>query len=150
MINLLPPATTLALYFTPDLPKTFQALLEEHLEYKLEDYKGVSKRSWGNALAMSYSQHLYMYWLVIEKATKLHSGNDMAFKLQEAARQLDEERGTMSMYKLYESKKASDVKRQKRKIMPVKGGRNGLDRLTFDSGVRQLFFLLFLHVVALV
>ena len=58
------------------------------------------------------------------KATKLHLGNDMAFKLQEAARQLDEEeRGTMSMYKHYESKKASDVKRQKRKIMPVEGGR---------------------------
>jgi len=43
--------------------------------------------------------------------------------LKEAARQLDEERGTMTMSKFYEAKKASDANRQKRKVNPGKGGR---------------------------
>ena len=61
--------------------------------------------------------------MIVEKAVMLRLGNDMAYKLQEAARQLDEERGTMTVYKFYDAKKRSDTKTQKRKINPVEGGR---------------------------
>jgi Centromere DNA-binding protein complex CBF3 subunit, domain 2 len=128
MVGLCPPAT-LVPYFKPELPDSFQALLEEHLKYKLEDFKGVSKSSWGHALAMSYSRRSYLYRLIVEKAVKLRSGHDMAYKLQEAARQLEEERGTMTMYKFYDAKKRSDTKRQKRKINPVEGGRKRTRRI---------------------
>jgi hypothetical protein len=122
MVELCPPRS-LVPYFPRDLPVTMQKLLEEHLQYKLEEYRGVSKKNWGAALAMAYSRRSYLFRLIVVKAGMLRSGNDMAFKLQEAARQLDEERGTMSVYTFYEAKKASDAKRQKRKVNPVQGGR---------------------------
>lgn len=122
MVELCPPRS-LVPYFPSDLPVTMQKLLEEHLQYKLEEYRGVSKKSWGAALAMAYSRRSYLFRLIVVKASMLRSGNDMAFKLQEAARQLDEERGTMSVYTFYEAKKASDAKRQKRKVNPVQGGK---------------------------
>jgi hypothetical protein len=67
--------------------------------------------------------------LIVAKAVILRSGIDMAFKQQEAARQLDEERGTMTMSKFYETKKASDANRQKRKVNPVQGGRKRARRI---------------------
>lgn len=97
MVELCPPAT-LVPYFPTELPSSMQGLLEEHLQYKL-------------------------FRLIVVKAVNLRSGSDMAFKQQEAARQLDEERGTMSLSKFYETKKKSDVNREKRKVNPVQGGR---------------------------
>jgi hypothetical protein len=128
MVELCPPATSVP-YFTTDLPASMQKLLEEHLQNKLEEYKGVSKESWGSALAMAYSRRSYLFRLIVAKAVKLRSGNDMAFKQQEAARQLDEERGTMTMSKFYEAKKASDANTQKRKVNPVEGGRKRSRRI---------------------
>ena len=122
MLELCPPATTIP-YFKNELPASMQILLEEHLEHKLEQYKGVSKTSWGNALAMAYSKRSYLFRMIVAKAVKIRSGNDMAFKQQEAARQLDEEGGTMSLSTFYDTKKASDANRQKRKVNPVQGGR---------------------------
>ena len=150
MVELCPPATSVP-YFTTDLPASMQKLLEEHLQNKLEEYKGVSKKSWGSALAMAYSRRSYLFRLIVAKAVKLHSGNDTAFKQQEAARQLDEERGTMTMSKFYEAKKASDVNRQKRKVNPVQGGRKQSQRpdvgqmrvLILSSRVVCPFFLVF-------
>jgi hypothetical protein len=43
MVELCPPAT-LVPYFPTELPSSMQSLLEEHLQYKLEEFKGVSKR----------------------------------------------------------------------------------------------------------
>ena len=123
MVELCPPAT-LVPYFPPELPETMQTLLEEHLQYKLEEFKGASKTGWGKGLAMGLSRRSYLYRLIVAKAVMLRSGNDMAFKQQEAARQLDGERGTMSVYKFYMAKKESDSNTQKRKkVNPVQGGR---------------------------
>jgi hypothetical protein len=109
-------------YFPPELPGSLQRLLEEHLQYKLEDYKGLSKKDWGKGVAMALSRRSYLYRLIAAKAAFVRSGNDLAFKMQEAARQLDDERGTMSVYKFYMAKKRSDETRQKRKVNPVEGG----------------------------
>jgi hypothetical protein len=129
MVELCPPATSVP-YFKTDLPASMQILLEEHLQYKLEEFKGVSKKGWTKGLPMALSRRSYLFRLIVAKAVTLRSGNDMAFKQQEAARQLDEERGTMSVSKFYETKKASDANRQKRKVNPVQGGRKRLRRIS--------------------
>jgi hypothetical protein len=128
MVALCPPAS-LAPYFPIELPTSMQTLLEEHLQYKLEEFKGVSKKCWKKGLAMALSRRSYLFRLIVEKAVMLRSGNDMAFKHQEAARQLDEERGTMSLSKYYDKKKSIDLRRQKRKVNPVQGGRKRTRRV---------------------
>jgi hypothetical protein len=128
MVALCPPAP-LAPYFPIELPSCMQNLLEEHLRYKLEDFKGVSKKCWTKGLAMALSRRSYLFRLIVEKAVMLRSGNDMAFKQQEAARQLDEERGTMSLSKFYDKKTPHDSSRQKRKGNPVQGGRKRTRRV---------------------
>ena len=110
MVELCPPATMVP-YFKTELPASMQILLEEHLQYKLEEFKGVSKKSWTKGLPMALSRRSYLFRLIVAKAVMLRSGNDMAFKQQEAAKQLDEERGTMSLSKFYKAKKASDANR---------------------------------------
>jgi hypothetical protein len=97
--------------------------LKNILQYKLEDFKGVSKKTWTKGLAMALSRWLYLFRLIVVKAVNLRSGSEMAFRQQEAARQLDEERGTMSLSKFYKAKKKSDMNRQKRKVNPVQGRR---------------------------
>jgi hypothetical protein len=112
MVELCPPAT-LVPYFPTDLPSSMQGLLEEHLQCKLEDFKGVSQETWTKGLAMALSGRSYLFRLIVVKAVNLRSGSDMTFKQQEAARQLDEERGTMSLSKFYKTKKKSDVNRER-------------------------------------
>jgi hypothetical protein len=122
MVEICPRPSSMVPYFPPELPGSLQRLLEEHLQYKLEDYKGLSKKDWGKGVAMALSRRSYLYRLIAAKAAFVRSGNDLAFKMQEAARQLDDERGTMSVYKFYMAKKRSDETRQKRKVNPVEGG----------------------------
>jgi hypothetical protein len=78
---------------------------------------------------MALSQWSYLFRLIVVKAVMLGSGNDMAFKQQEAARQLDEDRGTMSLAKFYEKKKVRDLNRQNRKVNPGQGGRKRSRRI---------------------
>jgi hypothetical protein len=129
MVELCPPAT-LVPYFPTELPSSMQSLLEEHLQYKLEDFKGVSKKTWTKGLArMALSRRSYLFRLIVVKAINLRSGSDMAFKQQEAARQLDEERGTMSLSKFYKTKKKRDMNWQKKEVNPVQGGRKRPTRI---------------------
>ena len=95
-------------------------LLEEHLDYNVEQYnsKSVSKKGWETSLAMALSKRCYLYRKIVDKARNIVAV-DKAAQLQEAARQLDAERGTMSVNKYMEQEKAKDRqigKIQKRKV----------------------------------
>jgi hypothetical protein len=96
MVELCPPATHNVPYFQPRLPSTLQTLLEEHLGQGLEDFKGVSKIGWRSAVAMALSRRWFLFSLISSKPETV-CGGDQPFRLQEAARRLDKERGSMSV-----------------------------------------------------
>jgi hypothetical protein len=122
MVELCPPATHNVPYFQPKLPSTLQALLEEHLRQRLEDFKGVCKIGWRSAVAVALSRRWFLFGLISSKSETVRGG-DRPFKLQEAARQLDVDRGSMSVFKYYEAEKKKGSAAKKRNVNPVPGGR---------------------------
>lgn len=107
MQNLVPNRQGQAPPIPAALPQTIQQVLEQHLTLRLHEYHAGIKKQWPQALQMRCSRRQYLYQMVLEKASGIR-GIDLAAELQEAARALDRERGTMSVTAYFDQRKADD------------------------------------------
>jgi hypothetical protein len=107
MQNLVPNRQGQAPPIPAALPQTIQQVLEQHLTLGLHEYHACIKKQWPQALQMRCSRRQYLYQMVLEKASGIR-GIDLAAELQEAARALDRERGTMSVTAYFDQRKADD------------------------------------------
>jgi hypothetical protein len=82
----------------------------------------VCKIGWRSAVAVALSRRWFLFGLISSKSETVRGG-DRPFKLQEAARQLDVDRGSMSVFKYYEAEKKKGSAAKKRNVNPVPGGR---------------------------
>ena len=107
MLQLMPPRSE-----APIVPIvmaiSMQALLEQHLQFRFEEYKIENKSTWPRPTRMALSKRCYLFSLIKEKAATLRTGQDAPGRLQEAARLLDAERETMSMSAYYNRRKEDD------------------------------------------
>jgi hypothetical protein len=117
-------AAALVPFIPQALPDSMQKLLHEHNLYGLESYHLVARKKerWG-PVYMRWSRRCYFYKKIVDKATRIRRGEDQAFRLEEAARQLDLARGTMTLNQYYEQLKRDDPSTKKRTVNPVEGGR---------------------------
>jgi hypothetical protein len=108
---------------TKKLPATLQQLLEQHIGHDLANSnKGVAKKggTW-KSVKMQLSRRSFLYEMIENKANSLRGAFD--FRHKEAARRLDEERGTMTVSQYLTHKKKQEVTTKKRRVTPVLGGR---------------------------
>lgn len=135
LVSLLPPPPPAEALVPQKLPNTMIKLLEEHLRHGIEQHDGVSKAHWADSgLAMRLSRRAYLHKLVVEKAKGLTGFSDLAALLQESARLLDVDRGSMTLRQFMEDQKRKDSATKKRTIDKSQGPRKRVRRVVVGDG----------------
>jgi hypothetical protein len=125
------PLATLVPYFPPELPETMQILFEEHLQYKLEKFKGVSKKGWGKGLAMGLSRRSYLYRLIVAKlscSVPAMTWTSSCKKLRDSL--MVNEGPCLSTSSIWQRRKATQTRKRGRSIQSKQGGRKRSRRIS--------------------
>jgi Centromere DNA-binding protein complex CBF3 subunit, domain 2 len=90
-------------YFPTPLPKSMEALWQEHCIYKLDAWagKGISKKHWPDAVKMGFSRRMFFYRKIYEQASRFRNETEdfHTGKMPRAAAELDKMRAGRSMPK---------------------------------------------------
>jgi Centromere DNA-binding protein complex CBF3 subunit, domain 2 len=93
--------------FPKDMPKSMEALLQEHRIYKLDAWAGpgIGKKHWPQGVAMGFSRRMFFYSKIQDQALRFRNVAEdfQASKMPRAAAELDKMRAGRSLTKFGEA-----------------------------------------------
>ena len=103
--------------FPTALPQSMATLLQQHVAYRLDDFKDVpSKKSWPQNVRLAFSKRLYLFAHIEAQARRLRGAEELhENKLRRAAALLDTKRAGKSLPQFMAELKSLDPNTKKRK-----------------------------------
>lgn len=102
--------------FPTALPQSMATLLQQHVAYRLDDFKNVAnKKNWPQNIRLAFSKRLYLFGHIEAQARRLRSAEEShENKLRRAAALLDTKRAGKSLPQFMVELKALDPQTKKR------------------------------------
>ena len=101
-------------FIPPALPKTLKLLVLEHYNFGLDAYVHADKRHWSKKIQMAYSKRKNLFNYILDKATRVHSNDNIKTKTEITAIKMDrEERGVLSVYEFAKFLRPTGTRRRR-------------------------------------
>ena len=104
-------------FIPPALPKTLEALVSEHYQYKLEDFLDTCKAHWRKSVQVAYSKRKHLFQYIYQKAARVRGNDSIAIKTINTAKAMDrDERGdamTVDQFATFVRNKSTTRKRRR-------------------------------------